>query len=72
MYIDEDILTECLLLEDNNGRIIYDTVEKLATALRVQEIIPVPVMENMKREKRCQYPYPGWYLCKPEGLQCRC
>lgn len=51
MYIDEDILTECLLLEDNNGRVIYDTVEKLATALRVQEIIPVPVMENMKREK---------------------
>lgn len=51
MYIDEDILTECLLLEDNNGRVIYDTVEKLATALRVREIIPVPVMENMKREK---------------------
>lgn len=51
IYIDEDILTECLLLEDNNGRVIYDTVEKLATALRVQEIIPVPVMENMKREK---------------------
>ena len=51
MYIDEDVLTECLLLEDNNGRVIYDTVEKLATALRVKEIIPVPVMENMKREK---------------------
>ena len=51
MFIDEDILTECLLLEDNNGRVIYDTIEKLATALRVQELIPVPVMENMKREK---------------------
>lgn len=51
MFIDEDILTECLLLEDTNGRIIYDTIEKLATALRVQELIPVPVMENMKREK---------------------
>ena len=51
MFIDEDILTECLLLEDTNGRVIYDTVEKLATALRVQELIPVPVMENMKREK---------------------
>ena len=51
MYIDEDVLTECLLLEDNNGRVIYDTVEKLATALRVKEVIPVPVMENMKREK---------------------
>lgn len=51
MFIDEDILTECLLLEDTNGRVIYDTIEKLATALRVQELIPVPVMENMKREK---------------------
>lgn len=51
MFIDEDVLTECLLLEDTNGRVIYDTVEKLATALRVQELIPVPVMENMKREK---------------------
>lgn len=51
MYIDEDILTECLLLEDNNGRVIYDTTEKLATTLRVQELIPVPVMENLKREK---------------------
>lgn len=51
MFIDEDILTECLLLEDTNGRVIYDTIEKLATALRVQELIPVPVMENLKREK---------------------
>lgn len=51
MYIDEDILTECLLLEDNNGRVIYDTTEKLATTLRAQELIPVPVMENLKREK---------------------
>lgn len=51
MFIDEDILTECLLLEDNNGRVIYDTTEKLATTLRAQELIPVPVMENLKREK---------------------
>ena len=51
MFIDEDILTECLLLEDTNGRVIYDTIEKLATALRAQELIPVPVMENLKREK---------------------
>ena len=50
LYCSEDILTECLLLEDNNGRIIYDSVEKLATALRVKEIITVPVMENLSRE----------------------
>ena len=50
LYCSEDILTECLLLEDKNGRIIYDSVEKLATALRVKEIITVPVMENLSRE----------------------
>lgn len=49
MYISEDMLTDCLLLEDTNGRVIYDTVEKLATALRVRKIIPVPVLENLTR-----------------------
>lgn len=49
LYIDEDILTDILLLEDLNGRTIYDDVNKLATKLRVNEIIPVPVMENKTR-----------------------
>lgn len=49
MYISEDMLTDCLLLEDTNGRVIYDTVEKLATALRVRKIVPVPVLENLTR-----------------------
>lgn len=31
------------------GRVLYDTVEKLAARLRVKEIIPVPVMENQTR-----------------------
>ena len=50
MYMPEDMLTDCLLLEDKNERVIYDTVEKLATALRVRKIVPVAVMENLKRE----------------------
>lgn len=50
MYISEDMLTNCLLLEDANGRVIYDTIEKLATALRVKKIVPVPVMENLTRK----------------------
>lgn len=45
LYTTEDMLTECLLLEDVNGRIIYDSAEKLATAMRVKEIVTVPVME---------------------------
>lgn len=50
MYMSEDMLTDCLLLEDANKRVIYDSVEKLATALRVRKIITVPVMEDLKRE----------------------
>lgn len=46
MYMPEDLLTECLLLEDVNGRVIYDTEEKLRARLRVKEIVPVPVMEG--------------------------
>ncbi len=49
MYMSEDMLTNCLLLEDLNGRVIYDSVEKLATALRVKRIVTVPVMENLTR-----------------------
>ena len=50
LYAPEDVVTDCLLLEDNNGRVIYDTIEKLANALRVKEIISVPVMEGLTRE----------------------
>ena len=46
MFMPEDLLTECLLLEDKNGRVIYDTEDKLRARLRVSEIIPVPVMEG--------------------------
>lgn len=49
MFMSEDMLTDCLLLEDKNGRVIYDTIEKLATALRVRRIIPVPIMEDLSR-----------------------
>lgn len=50
LYTTEDTLTEMLLLEDVNGRVIYDTMEKLKTALRVTDIVTVPVMEGTKRE----------------------
>ena len=49
MFMPEDLLTDCMLLEDKMGRVLYDTVEKLAARLRVKEIIPVPVMENQTR-----------------------
>lgn len=49
LFCSEDLLTDMLLLEDNNGRVIYDSVAKLATALRVKSIITVPVMEGLHR-----------------------
>lgn len=49
MFMSEDMLTDCLLIEDKNGRVIYDTVQKLAATLRVREIIAVPVMEGLTR-----------------------
>ena len=50
LFISEDILTDCLLIEDGVGRVIYDSVAKLATVLRVKEIVSVPVLENQSRE----------------------
>lgn len=44
-YTTEDLLTELLLIEDQNGRLIYDSVQKLCTALRVKEIVTIPEME---------------------------
>lgn len=45
-YTTEDLLTEMLLIEDQNGRLIYDSIQKLCTALRVDEIITIPEMEG--------------------------
>ncbi len=50
LFISEELLTECLLLEDNMGRPLYDTVEKLATTMRVKEIVSVPVMDGLTRQ----------------------
>lgn len=49
LYTTEDVLTDCLLMEDQMGRIIYDSVDKLKAALRVSDIITVPVMEGLTR-----------------------
>ena len=48
LYTTEDILTDCLLIEDTTGRTIYDDEAKLAKKLRVKEIVTVPVMEGVK------------------------
>ncbi len=45
-FTTEDYLTDLLLIEDQNGRAIYESVDKLATALRVSEIVTIPEMEQ--------------------------
>ena len=50
LFCGEDILVEMLLLEDNNGRRIYESEAQLATAMRVKEIVTVPVMEGAQNK----------------------
>ena len=45
-FTTEDTLTELLLIEDQNGRRMYDSIATLATAMRVKEIVTVPEMES--------------------------
>ena len=46
LFLAEEMLVEMLLLEDKNGRIIYESEAALARALRVKNIVSVPVMEG--------------------------
>lgn len=56
MFTTEDMLTDMLLLEDTIGHRLYKTEAELATALRVTEIVTVPVMENLKdKDKKDVY-----------------
>lgn len=47
-YTTQEMVTEMLLIKDKTGRRIYRTLEELATALMVNEIIPVEPMEGQK------------------------
>ena len=49
LFTTEDVVTDCLLVEDGVGRRIYNSVNDLATALRVKEIVTVEVMEGLTR-----------------------
>lgn len=48
LYTTEDLITDCLLIEDTTGRVIYDSLDKLKNVLRVKDIVIVPVMEGVK------------------------
>ena len=48
LYTTEDFLNNMLLLTDEMGRDLYDSVEKLAKKLRVSRIVTVEVMEGLQ------------------------
>lgn len=52
LYTTEDMLTEMLLLEDTIGHKLYKTIQELATALRVSEIVTVEPMEGLKIDSK--------------------
>ena len=45
-FTTEELVTELLLIEDQNGRRIYESETALCTALRVKEIVTVPELEQ--------------------------
>lgn len=49
LFIDQTMYADMLLQKDRNGRRIYNSKNELATALLVNDIIPVPVMKNKTR-----------------------
>lgn len=50
MLTTEDMLSDLLLMTDNEGRDLYPDEQALARKLRVSRIVTVPVMENLTRQ----------------------
>lgn len=50
LFTTEDVVTECLLLEDGIGHKLYKSEQELATAMRVSNIVTVEVMEGLKNK----------------------
>ena len=49
MYATNKVITQMLIARDKIGRRLYANLSELASALRVSEIIEVPVMEGVQR-----------------------
>lgn len=50
MYACNEVINDMLLAKDKIGRRLYATMTELADALRVKEIVEVPVLENVQRK----------------------
>lgn len=51
MYATNEVITDMLLAKDTIGRRLYKDENELKAALRVQDIVEVPVMEGVTRTK---------------------
>jgi HK97 family phage prohead protease len=51
MYASSDVISDLLLAKDGIGRRLYKDMNELATAMRVNEIIEVPILENVTRNR---------------------
>lgn len=49
LFTTDDLVSDLMLMEDQIGHPLYETMEKLTAKLRVKEIVTVPVMENLTR-----------------------
>lgn len=49
LYIGPAALAEMLLIKDSMGRRIYESESALATAMRVKNIVDVPILDTIKR-----------------------
>lgn len=49
LYIGSDALTTLLLAKDKIGRRLYNTMTELASAMRVKEIVEVPILDTIAR-----------------------
>lgn len=48
LYMSEELLSDLLLLKDENGRYVYETPEELARRFRVSKIVPVEQMNDLE------------------------
>ena len=51
MFATNDVISDLLLVKDTIGRRLYKDMNELATAMRVSEIIEVPIMEGITRSR---------------------
>ena len=48
LYTTEGMMCNMLLIEDKNGRMIFESKEKLCSFLRVKDIVTIPAMETTR------------------------